>query len=158
MVRTYILEVSEEVGGEGGPLEFLQQEDALDGLGLVLAGLVGVAQVDLLDEFAEEVLVEVGAELLRKLRRKRGYVASKVLTCCSSRVAAAMAFLLLMPAMMNWICHRMALGVLSCAEQVVSRRKAPGLLAGWSGAGEANAPLSCEGAWGSCSVVKQASI
>ena len=64
-----------------------------------------------------------------------------------------MAFLLVIPAMMNWICHKMAFEVLSWAELVVSRRKALDAVvaaearpvAGWTNA----PPISWEVAAGS---------
>ena len=45
----------------------MREELALDGLVLVFADLVGVFEVDLLDELAYEIFVEICAEFLRKL-------------------------------------------------------------------------------------------
>lgn len=64
---TYLVKILQENGFEAHSRQLLSQELALHRLVLVLADLVGVLQVDLLDKLTNQVLVEVGAEFLRKL-------------------------------------------------------------------------------------------
>ena len=49
----------------------MSQELRFDGLVLVFADLIGIFKVDLLDKLPDQVLVEISAELLRKLLSNR---------------------------------------------------------------------------------------
>jgi len=65
---TYLREVREEFWLEAGSGKLLVEQCDLDGLGLVLRGLAGVLDLNLLHQLLEEILVEVSAKALRQLK------------------------------------------------------------------------------------------
>ena len=67
---SYLVEVVQEHGLKAHTGELLGKELALHGLIFVFADLIGVLEVDLLDELPNEVLVEIGAEFVRQLYSK----------------------------------------------------------------------------------------
>lgn len=64
---TYLAEVLKEVGLETHTAELLGKELALYCLILVFRNLVGIFQVDLLDQLSDQVLVEVCTEFFGEL-------------------------------------------------------------------------------------------
>ena len=73
MFETYLAKIFEEVGLEAHATQLRGQELALDRLILVFGDFVGVLEVDLLDQLPDQILVEVGAEFLRKLQKWEKY-------------------------------------------------------------------------------------
>ena len=73
MFETYLAKIFEEVGLEAHATQLRGQELALDCLILVFGDFVGVLEVDLLHQLPDQILVEVGAEFLRKLQKWEKY-------------------------------------------------------------------------------------
>ena len=68
---TYLIEIFQKDRLEAHTREFLSQELRFDGLILVFADLIGIFKVDLLNKLPDQVLVEISAELFRKLLSNR---------------------------------------------------------------------------------------
>ena len=60
-----LVEVVQEHGLKAHSGELLGKELALYGLIFVFADLIGVLEVDLLDQLPDQVLIEIGAEFVR---------------------------------------------------------------------------------------------
>ena len=74
MFETYLAEIFEEIWLEAHATQLRSQELTLDCLILVFGDLVWVFEVDLLDQLPDEILVEVCAELLRKLSNAKNII------------------------------------------------------------------------------------
>lgn len=65
---TYLVEEGEEAGALADAFELVVDQQALHGLAPVAAGLARIFQIDLVQQLADEVLVEVVSKLGRQLQ------------------------------------------------------------------------------------------
>jgi hypothetical protein len=65
---TYLIEESKEAGVLAYAFELVIDQQALDGLASVAAGLARIFQIDLFQQLADEVLVEIVSELGGQLK------------------------------------------------------------------------------------------